>query len=185
MGDALEAAEARLELAKVALHQRSFQEAGRIASELASWYKARGMAGHEARALAIHAAALLVQGQDAEAKEAALRAYSLCQGNDDIELRIEIFAAVAPTGVATDPSSTRAALGFLRWGVSEAQRVGYVAAGFEAKLMLGALQIQTGDVINGRATLKSLRREAESRGFRRIAREAAEYLAGTRTSTGL
>ena len=36
MGDALEAAEARLELAKVALHQRSFQEAGRIASELAS-----------------------------------------------------------------------------------------------------------------------------------------------------
>ncbi|HSG41430.1 MAG TPA: tetratricopeptide repeat protein [Thermoanaerobaculia bacterium] len=185
MGDALEAAEARLGLAKVALHQRRFQEAGRIASELVSWYADRDMTGHHARALAIHAAALLVQGKGVEAKEAALRAYSLCQASDDIELRIEIFTAVAPTGVATDPSSTRAALGFLRWGVSEAQRVGYVAAGFEAKLMLGSLQIQTGDVINGRATLRALRGEAESRGFHRIAKDAAEYLAGTRTPTGL
>ena len=101
---------------------------------------------------------------------------------DDLELRIEIFAAVAPIGVATDEDSGRSALGHLRWAVSEAQRIGYVPAGFEAQLMLGALQLQTGDTIHGRATLEGVRRDAEARGFRRVAMEAAEYLGGTRSA---
>ncbi|HEV2847100.1 MAG TPA: tetratricopeptide repeat protein, partial [Thermoanaerobaculia bacterium] len=180
MGDTMEAAAARLGLANVAFRQGSFKEAEQIASELAAWYGARRMVGHQARALALEAGALLAQGRIGKAELSALRAYSICQQSDDIELRIEIFAAVAPIGAATD--SARQALGHLRWGVSEAQRIGYVSAGFEAQLMLGALQLQTGDALHGRATLESVRRAAEARGFRRVAREAEEFLGGTRSA---
>lgn len=178
MGDAMQAAAARLLLAKALLSRGKVEEARRIASELAEWYGARRMTGYQARALALEGLALLRQGKVAQAETSALRAYTLCQQSDDNELRIEIFAAVAPVGAATD--SARDALGHLRWAVSEAQRIGYVAAGLEAQLMLGALQLQTGDAIHGRATLETVRREAEARGFRRLAAEAATYLAKSR-----
>jgi DNA-binding winged helix-turn-helix (wHTH) protein/tetratricopeptide (TPR) repeat protein len=176
MGDAMQAAAARLTLAAAALRQGSFKEAERTAAELVAWYEARQMTGHLARALALQAQALLRQGRVAQAEPLAIRAYSLCQHNEDNELRIEIFAAVAPVGAATD--SARDALGHLRWAVSEARRIGYVAAGFEAQLMLGVLQMQTGDAIHGRATLEAVRRDAAARGYIRLAREAAAHLSG-------
>lgn len=182
MGDTLEAMNARLGLATVAFRQGNLKEAQQIASQLAVWYEARRMAAHQARALAIEARTFLAQGFTAQAEKSALKAYGLCQQSDDLELRIEIFAAVAPIGVATDEDSGRSALGHLRWAVSEAQRIGYVPAGFEAQLMLGALQLQTGDTLHGRATLESVRRDAEARGFRRVAREATEYLGGVRSA---
>ncbi len=176
MGDAMQAAAARLALAAAALRQGNLKEAERVAGELVAWYEARQMTGHQARALALQAQALLRQNRVAQAEPLAIRAYSLCQHNVDNELRIEIFAAVAPVGAATD--SAPDALGHLRWAVSEARRIGYVAAGFEAQLMLGVLQMQTGDAINGRATLEAVRRDATARGYHRLAQEAAAHLTG-------
>ncbi|HEX6902384.1 MAG TPA: tetratricopeptide repeat protein [Thermoanaerobaculia bacterium] len=176
MGDTLQAAAARLAQASASLRQGNLKEAERIAGELVTWYEARQMTGHQARALALQSQALLRLGRVAQAEPLAIRAYSLCQHNEDNELRIEIFAAVAPVGAATD--SARDALGHLRWAVSEARRIGYVAAGLEAQLMLGVLQMQTGDAIHGRATLEAVRRDAAARGYHRLAREAASYLAG-------
>ncbi len=173
-GEALEAAAARVELSNLTRLSGDSKEAGRLASEAADWYGQKGMSGHRAWALALLSQALLAQGRTAQAWETARQVYAIVQKSEDVELRIEVVTAMAPSGAASGGSA--AILRSLDWAVAEAWRIGDVAAGFEARLVLGSLQLRSGTSAAGRAALEQVRRDAEARGFKSMARRAAEAL---------
>ena len=181
-GEALEAAAARVELSNLAWLAGDFKEAGRLASEAADWYGQKEMSGHQARALALLSQALLGQGRTAQAWETARQAHAISQQSEDVQLQIEVVTAMAPAAAASGESAT--ALGYLGWAVAEAGRIGDVAAGFEARLVLGSLQVMTGgiggtgDPAAGRTTLEQVRRDAEARGFKGTARRAVAASGG-------
>lgn len=172
-GAALLAAEIRLDLARLAWLDRQPAEAERLAREVADWYAARGMTDGQARALALRSQALVALGRSKEAQAAADKAHVISGDSGSVALQIEVVTAIAPAGVAA--GAHRAALGHLRWGVEETARTGAAAAGLEARLTLGALYLQRGDKA-GRPLLEEVRRDAEARGFKGVARRAAAAL---------
>ncbi|MBW8874093.1 MAG: tetratricopeptide repeat protein [Acidobacteria bacterium] len=174
-GAALLAAEIRLDLARLALLAGQPGEAEHLAGEGAQWYGQRGLPGDQARALALLAEALLALGRPGPASEAASRATSLAQASESPELQIFVNTVVAPAGAATAPA---AALDRLRDAVAQADRLGFVTAGLEARLALGSLELGTGSTAAGRATLEEVRRAAEKQGHKRLAQRAAAALAG-------
>src|SRR6185295_6466183 len=175
-GEALAAAAARLELAGFVRLAGEPVEASRLAAQAADWYGERGMNGRRALALALLSQALLDEGKIAEAWRTAGQAHAISEPSEDLELQLAVVTAMAPAGVAAGRGAE--ALGHLRWAVAEAARIGDVAAGLEARLVLGALQLKTGDAIAGRATLEAVRRDARARGFQGVARRAAALLVG-------
>jgi tetratricopeptide (TPR) repeat protein len=165
----LEAAALRLDLAELARLEGNPKEAARLASEVADWYGQRGMMGFRARALASLARALFAGGRHVPARQAAEEAERIAEAEEDVELRLAVGTDVAPVLAATGDPAT--ALDILRRVIREADRIGDVAAGLEARLALGLLQGQTGDPAAS-ATLQEVRRMAESRGYLWVARRA-------------
>ena len=56
--------------------------------------------------------------------------------------------------------------------VADAARGGFLRQAFEARLLLGEMQIQTPAAAGGRTTLARLRQDAQTKGFARIAERA-------------
>lgn len=171
-GEELEAAAVRLDLANLIRLTGNPKEAARLAAEVADWYGRRGMTGFRALALARQAQALLADGRRAPARAAAEQAEMYAEAGEDLDLRLAVATAVAPVRAATGDAA--AALDLLHWAIQEAGRIGAVAAGLEARLELGLLQRQTGDLTSAMATLQAVQREAEARGFHWLAKRAAE-----------
>ena len=178
-GAALLATEVRLDLARLAWLDRQPAEAESLARAVADWYAARGMTDGQARALALRSEALLALGRAAEARTVADKAHSISEKSENLALQIEVVTAVGPADAAT--GGQRGALAHLRWATEEATRVGYTAAGFEARLILGTLQLQKGDARSGRTILTEVRRDAEARGFKGTALRAAAALQSGQT----
>ena len=176
---ALLATEVRLDFARLAWLDRQPVEAERLAREVADWYAARGMTDGQARALALRSEALLGLGRTGEARAAADKAHSISVKSENVALQIEVVTAAAPPGTAG--GGQRAAFAHLRWAIEEATRIGYTAAGFEARLTLGTLQLQKGEAPAGRNLLAEVRRDAEARGFKGVALRAAAALQGGQT----
>jgi DNA-binding winged helix-turn-helix (wHTH) protein/TolB-like protein len=160
----------RLDLAHLDLFAGQPAEAERLGGEVAQWYGQRGLSLDQARALALRAQALLALGRSGPASEAAAQATALAQPGDDPDLQI----FVTTTTAATSP----AALERLRGAVAEADRLGFVTAGLDARLALGSLELATGRTAAGRATLEAARRTAEKGGYKRLAQQAESVLAG-------
>ncbi|HEV7784388.1 MAG TPA: hypothetical protein VGQ28_03560, partial [Thermoanaerobaculia bacterium] len=74
--------------------------------------------------------------------------------------------------------SPAAALDRLRAAVAQADQLGFVAAGLEARLALGSLELANRSTAAGRATLEEVRRTAEKNGHKRLAQSAEQALAG-------
>ncbi|MFY9824062.1 MAG: hypothetical protein WAM82_21970, partial [Thermoanaerobaculia bacterium] len=135
-------------------------------------YGQRGLSCEQARALALLAQALLVLGKAGPASEAASQAAAFAQPSDNPDLQIFVTTA----GASTTPA---AALDRLREAVAQADRLGFVTAGLEARLALGSLELATGRTAAGRTTLEEARRTAESHGHKQLAQQAEQALAGT------
>jgi tetratricopeptide (TPR) repeat protein len=170
----------RLDLSRLELLERHPEEAERLAREAAGWYGLRKMPADQARAQAQQSQALLALGRSAEARKAAEAAHAISEPSDDLELQIRVVTAWGPAGATF--GGTAGPLGHLSWAVGAAAGIGYTEASFEARFMLGALQVQTGDALTGRATLDAVRKDAEARGFKGIARRAAAALQGSRSA---
>jgi DNA-binding winged helix-turn-helix (wHTH) protein/tetratricopeptide (TPR) repeat protein len=188
-GEHLKATAARLELAQVALAEDSVGAAGApgasrgpaeavsLAREAASWYGARGMRGHEARALALLAEASLRTGDLLQAREAAGRARAQAERSEDRELRLAVAMRAARVAAAAgDPAE---ALQSLASALADADKAGLVAAALEGRLALGEIQTARQDG-RGAATLETVRTAALARGFRLLERRAAGPAASLR-----
>ncbi len=165
-----QATEIRLDLAVLALAEGEGARAADLARQAAGWYHSREIAGGEAMAQSILAEALLHQGLRQEALAAAAAARTRLETSEDREIRLGAGVRLARVAAATaDPGE---ALRQLRRAVDEAAALGLTAAGLEARLALGEVQRGAGDPAAA-ATLAALRKEAETRGFKRLALAAA------------
>ncbi len=172
-----QATEVRLDLAVLALAEDQPGKAADLARQAAGWYHSREIAGGEAMAQAILAEALLRQGMRQEALVAAAAARSRLETSEDREIRLAAGVRLARLAAATaDPGE---ALRQLRRAVDEAAALGLTTAGLEARLALGEVQRGAGDPAAA-ATLAALRKEAEARGFKRLALAAAGKPAAAR-----
>jgi DNA-binding winged helix-turn-helix (wHTH) protein/TolB-like protein len=166
----------RLDLARLALFAGDPAEAGRLAGEVVQWYGQKGLTRDQARALAVQAEALAAAGRPGPASEAANLAVTLAQPSENPDLQIFVTTASAAARVVASPAVT---LDRLREAAAQADRLGFVAAGLEARLALGSLELAAGSPAAGRATLEGVRRSAEKTGHKRLARSAAQALNGT------
>ncbi|MFL6233370.1 MAG: tetratricopeptide repeat protein [Thermoanaerobaculia bacterium] len=170
VGDELRAMEVRLDLAALALAGNQASEAILLARQAAGWYQGHDVAGGEAQALSLLAEALLRQGSRKEALAAADQARSRLDTSEDRELRIAVGVRLGGIQAATGRAAE--ALRQLRRAAEEASGLGLAAAALEARLALGQAQRGAGDPGAG-ATLAAVRKEAETRGFKRLAVAAA------------
>lgn len=166
LGDELRAMEVRLDLAALALAGNQASEASQLARQAAAWYQDHGIPGGEAQAFSLLAEALLRQGLSKEALAAADQARRRLDTSEDRELRIAVGVRLGRIQAATGHSSE--ALRQLRRAADEAAGLGLAAAALEARLALGEAQRGAGDPAAG-ATLAAVRKEAETRGFKRLA----------------
>jgi DNA-binding winged helix-turn-helix (wHTH) protein/tetratricopeptide (TPR) repeat protein/TolB-like protein len=165
-----QATEVRLDLAVLALAEDRAGNAADLARQAAGWYHSRQIAGGEAMAQAILAEALLRQGLPQEALVAAAASRARLETSEDREIRLAAGVRLARIAAATaDP---REALRQLHRAVDEAAAQGLTTAGLEARLALGEVQRAAGDPAAA-ATLAALHKEAEARGFKRLALAAA------------
>jgi DNA-binding winged helix-turn-helix (wHTH) protein/tetratricopeptide (TPR) repeat protein/TolB-like protein len=181
LGADLDAMTVRLDLARVALAQERHVDAARLAREVINWCSKRFMPGSEAQANSLLAEALLYQGFTAEARDAAGRARSLADKTEDRELQIAVTASSA----LVDASSGDAKAALVRLGraVDQAGAAGFVAAGLEARLARGRIQLGTEERRAGREALLAVQKDAEARGFTLLARRAEAALKGGVTAT--
>ncbi len=166
LGNELRAMEIRLDLAEIALAGNQASEASQLARQAAAWYREHGIPGSEAKALSLLAEAQLRQGLSKEALAAAEQARNRLDTSEDRELRIVAGIRLARIQAATGHAAE--ALRQLRRAADEASALGLAAAALEARLALGEVQRGAGDPGAG-ATLAAVRKEAETRGFKRVA----------------
>ena len=117
------------------------------------------------------ARAIIQQGRTAEAAKILGRTAALSAKSYDPTVRFDVALAIAHLRAlqhrCEDASRT------IRPALLTAVAVGCVRCQFEARLELGEIEIQAGNVERGRAQLHKLANEAGSRGFRLIAERAA------------
>jgi DNA-binding winged helix-turn-helix (wHTH) protein/tetratricopeptide (TPR) repeat protein/TolB-like protein len=170
VGNELRAMEIRLDLAALALAGGQASEAILLARQAAGWYQGHGIASGEAQALSLLAEALLRQGSRKEALAVAEQAQGRLDTSEDRELRISAGVRLGRIQAATGHAAE--ALRQLRRAADEATGLGLAATALEARLAFGEAQRGAGDPGAG-ATLAAVRKEAETRGFKRLALAAS------------
>ncbi|HYO13932.1 MAG TPA: tetratricopeptide repeat protein [Thermoanaerobaculia bacterium] len=174
LGADLDVTSCRLILASIALAEgKDTVPIERVARKVAAWYGARGIIGHQAKALLLAAQALLHQGRVAAAGEMATRARSLAVQNEDREIQILVTASAAIVDVSAD--RRKEALGQVQWAIDESKRSGLVTANLSARLSLGSVQLRMQDRA-ALQTLQAVHRESASRGLAYFARQARTAL---------
>ncbi len=169
LGETLRAMEIRLDLAGLALAAGQPGEAALLAGEAAAWYRERGIPGGEAEALSLLAEALVRQGRKEKGRQAAAEARARVEACEDREVRVMVDLRLAQSEIAL--GQPQEAVELLRHATAEAARSGFIAAGLEARLALAELQRSLKDPA-AEAALAAVRKEAKTRGFKRLAAAA-------------
>jgi hypothetical protein len=99
----------------------------------------------------------------------------LAEGSEDLEL--SVMAAIQAARVGSSAGEVAESFVKMRQAEEMARKAGLVTAGMEARFILGTFQFDRLDRVAGRRELESLRNEAQTRGFRRLANRASAALA--------
>ncbi len=182
LGLSLDLALIRLDIARLALLQGRSGEADRQARAVATWFRERRLTGDEAQALVVLAEALRREKQLAEAQEIGALLRATAAQSEDRPLQIAILIQTAR--VDAESGEVGGALMQLKQAVEQTGQSGFVASGFDARLALGAFQLERQDRVAGREVLQSLRQDAEAKGYRRIARLAGQVLSAESSPLG-
>jgi eukaryotic-like serine/threonine-protein kinase len=170
LGEKGDAAYTRIALSRLALREKRYEEAQKIAGiaalELAAEKDAEGEA--EARALSGEADAALKDVAGAQAEITA--AMKLAEKTTDKKTRLRVEMAGAR--IALVLGKNEEAVATLRKVEKEARDAGLVALALEAKLRLGEAEIKSGSTAQGKLVLAALSKEAKARGFQLISEEA-------------
>ena len=174
LGERLFRAESGLALARVALEQGRLGEAEGWAREAASEFQSQAAPDGEALAQASLARTLLAQDRSAEAQGALDRALEQAGRTQVQAVRLSLAVAAALVRARKGEAAAIRAQRDLRTALSEAPRAGSVALRFEILLVLGRLEIESGQVAAGRERLQALEAEARAMGFHGFALRAVE-----------
>ena len=165
--------------AEIFLRQGKAAEAEALANAAAEIFRRQQSPTDSCQAAAILTRALWEQGKKKEAQSAAAQAVSLARQVTDREPRFDaVFVAAL---VEENARKAMAAMQSIR---QEAHKYGFFGYELDARLRLGALEIRSGAVNNGREHLQQLQKEAKAKGFLLVARLAADAIAHGGTYTG-
>lgn len=177
IGEELRAMMIRVDLARLALAQEDYGTAERIAGASVEWWRARRIPLGEARALLTQAGALMQLGRLDEARAIAVRVRTLAGDSEDRDLSLvaapELARIEAAGGSVED---LKRALSSLSQAAEEAHRRGFVASELEARLASGEIDARQARPAST-SSLQALQKEAEKRGYLRLARRAGKAMA--------
>jgi eukaryotic-like serine/threonine-protein kinase len=170
----------RLYLAILDLEEGNASEGLRSASDIARAFHEEKSAADEAAALEVEARSLLLLGRLSEAQAAIDRARTLARPTSSLPLNFDIAITsarilAARAGPQRATSAAKATEN-LESSLSLARKCGYLEYEYKFELALGEIEIQSGNLYQGRTRLEALARDATARGFNLIARHAAKWL---------
>jgi DNA-binding winged helix-turn-helix (wHTH) protein/tetratricopeptide (TPR) repeat protein len=169
LSNEFDTAVSRLQLAQIALEQGNAAEAESLARSAAVVFDKRKAADSGAISYAVLSRALLAQDKTKEAQAASDQAMALSRHGGDREGGFQALLAAA--AVKAVQGRTAESEQLLKTLYSQASRSGYVPYELESRLRLGELELKSGGK-NGRQQLADLQRDAQTRGFLLIARQA-------------
>ena len=143
-----------------------------LAGAAAEEFEKQKMPDDQASALAVLARGLVAAGRRADAEKALAKARPLAAKSQNDGVRRDVLlASAALRGAQGDATGAAKAL---HEGAERARQKGLIAWPLEAGLLQGEILAASGAKEQARAILSEVEKEAARRGFRRIARKAAE-----------
>lgn len=174
------AAASRLYLAILDLEDHRPADAEKTATETAQQFHQEKSVADEAAAEEVEARSLLAQGKISEAQAAINRARTLAQATSNLPLTFDISATSARIRIAwkrpPNPSAVASAKKDLEPSLHVARKCRYLEYEYKLRLVLGEIELQSGEVRSGRARLETLAKDASEKGFDLIARNATAVL---------
>ena len=172
IGEPGTAAESELELAGIALEEKRFSEAEKLAKAALDEFRAEKLKESEVLARIVLARTYLAQWRAGDARREIEQASGLAAKSAFVGVRlsyaIEAARVKAATGkVAEGLKGAEAAL-------AEAERLGYREFVLEAGLAVGEMEMKAGRGAEGRRRLGAVEKSAREAGFLGVARRAGE-----------
>jgi tetratricopeptide (TPR) repeat protein len=159
--------------ALVALQEAGWGESRAAAETAIALARGDFRADDQAAGECVLALGWLGEGRLIEARAAIARAAPRLRITEDQMLRLSGGIASARVGAAAGtPVSLNQARQDLEALGRQAESIGAVATGFEARLALGEIEVTSAQIAGGRQRLEALAREAKARGFLWIATKA-------------
>jgi len=174
IGDKTHAMESRLQLAKILLDEGRIGSAQQSAQAAVEAFAQTGAKRDETAAYLVLARTLLARGETAEAEKIINKA--LMAANQTHFRELEVTASITAANVLANsgkPGGGKEAALRLDKLISEATTAGYVDEEMEARLVLGQIEMISGDRVKGMEQLDSLEKDAATAGYRLIAQNAA------------
>jgi eukaryotic-like serine/threonine-protein kinase len=172
IGEQAAASQSRIDLARLALAQGQLPQSAALARAASDELGRQKMPDDEAAALAVLARTLSAAGRKDEADRALARARPLAAASQHDGVRREVLLASAVLRAAR--GDTAGAAKSLAEAAARAQAQGLTAWALEARLAEGEILAKGGVKDAAGAKLAQVEKDAASKGFRRIAREAGK-----------
>ena len=173
-GEKLTAAVDRMALAALSIEEGRAADAVGAARQAVAFFHAEHDDDAEAEARALLARALLAMRSVSEARQEIARAEMLVEKSQKVLLRNSIAVPAARIRAASKaPADVAVAHRALESLLAAAVKRGALTSAFEIRLALGELEMTARNPAVARARLTALERDAQSKGFRLIARKAA------------
>jgi DNA-binding winged helix-turn-helix (wHTH) protein/tetratricopeptide (TPR) repeat protein/TolB-like protein len=174
LGEQSGVAQAELSTAELMIDEGNTGPAVREAREAAAEFAREKESDKQAMADAILARALLAEGKIGEAQNAIGEANSALSRCDRREAALLVSINLARVDAASDNLvAKKRARNTLERALSQSRQIGFVSYEFEARLALVQLEMRSGSSPAARAHLYALEKEADAKGFGRIAHQAA------------
>ena len=172
VGDKRSATRFKLDLARIAIDEGNAAQAETIASSLAAELVRENAPRDEALANVILSRALLAEEKNREAQAAINRSLSLADKYRDKHVELLATMTAAQIAVTNNAAAKPDSLNRLQQVSAEATRSGFVIDSLEARLILGEIEIRSGNRAAGLSQLASVRNTAADRGIGSIAQKA-------------
>jgi eukaryotic-like serine/threonine-protein kinase len=171
-GGKIDTALDQLELAELSLEEPGPADMSALRSAI-DQFRLQKITNGEIKAEIVLARANMQQGKTAEAAKLLQETTALSSKSYDPTVRFDV--ALATAQLRTAQHRFEDARRGLRPALEKAVAIGCVRCQLEGQLQLGEIEVQSGNAERGRAQLRQLADEAERRGFRLIAQQAAGY----------
>ena len=169
IGEKASAAESQVALAELEMEEGQPREAETSARRAIEEFRTEKLADDEFVAQAVLVRALLAQDRIAEAEKETDRLASPVARSQNAEARLKFKIAAARARAALQRDDARKELEEV---LAEATQLGLNQYQFEARLAIGEIEVKSGKMIEGRAHLGALEKDATAKGFLLVARKA-------------
>lgn len=170
LDDKLSSAESRLALADVALNQGNIVEARTLARQALKEFQKQKASDDIILSRTVLARAMLAEGKPEEASKEIAAIGESASKTQNAAVRYQY--GISGSRIRAQRGERAAAMATLNSLLAQAAKAGMVTYEFAARLALGEIKMKTAEAARGRAELLALEKEAATRGYKLIERQA-------------